>query len=450
MAEKTISIRIIAQEVAAGALDGVKEKLGGINLGAIALGGAAATGVGLLAKSLWDAGQAAATEEVGIAKMAAAVKASGADWDIASGAIEGTIAALRRKTALDDGDAREAISRLTTTTHDYTKALDLLPLALDLATAKDMDLKTAAELVGRVAEGNTGILSRYGIVLDEGASATDALRAMQETFGGQAEEFGRTYEGQNARLQGALGDLKETIGGLVLPIMTQFAEAGADLAQRAIPILEQAITDAQPIFENVFGFIQSTVIPILSDIVSWVEEHWPEISAVIGTVLDTAWEIGQKVFFWFRDDAIPAIKVAYDWIMGTWPKVQEALSNPVEAAQRVIERIVGAIQGVLNSIRIPHIPTPHITVHWQDLPILGRIPSGASVDWYAGGLDAVFSSPTLIGVGEAGPERVRVTPLGKGDPSPQTIINFTANYRERQEPETIITDLRLLLATVRS
>ena len=34
--------------------------------------------------------------------------------------------------------------------------------------------------------------------------------------------------------------------------------------------------------------------------------------------------------------------------------------------------------------------------------------------WYGKGLDAVFSKPTLIGVGEAGRERVRVTPAGLG------------------------------------
>ena len=37
-----------------------------------------------------------------------------------------------------------------------------------------------------------------------------------------------------------------------------------------------------------------------------------------------------------------------------------------------------------------------------------------AVSWYGKGLDAVFSKPTLIGVGEAGRERVRVTPAGLG------------------------------------
>jgi hypothetical protein len=37
------------------------------------------------------------------------------------------------------------------------------------------------------------------------------------------------------------------------------------------------------------------------------------------------------------------------------------------------------------------------------------------IGWYGGGLDAMFSRPTLIGVGERGPEHVQVTPGGGGD-----------------------------------
>jgi hypothetical protein len=50
--------------------------------------------------------------------------------------------------------------------------------------------------------------------------------------------------------------------------------------------------------------------------------------------------------------------------------------------------------------------------------MLGRYggPVGAAAheqqfNWYGGGLDAVFSHPTVIGVGERGPEAVSVTPL---------------------------------------
>jgi phage-related protein len=61
---------------------------------------------------------------------------------------------------------------------------------------------------------------------------------------------------------------------------------------------------------------------------------------------------------------------------------------------------------------------PATQIMWMISYMLGRYggPVGAAAheqqfNWYGGGLDAVFSHPTVIGVGERGPEAVSVTPL---------------------------------------
>jgi len=61
-------------------------------------------------------------------------------------------------------------------------------------------------------------------------------------------------------------------------------------------------------------------------------------------------------------------------------------------------------------------------VNWGEDYIKGRYgsPSGAwaherAFNWYGSGLDAMFSRPTLIGVGERGREHVTVTPEGGRD-----------------------------------
>jgi hypothetical protein len=60
------------------------------------------------------------------------------------------------------------------------------------------------------------------------------------------------------------------------------------------------------------------------------------------------------------------------------------------------------------------------------------------VQWYGQGLDAIFSAPTIIGVGEAGPERVTVTPLGRGGGEGgggETHYHYDLNYvAQRREP----------------
>jgi hypothetical protein len=54
--------------------------------------------------------------------------------------------------------------------------------------------------------------------------------------------------------------------------------------------------------------------------------------------------------------------------------------------------------------------------------------------WYASGLDAVISKPTMIGVGESGAERVTVTPLGAGTSAP---MNNAANQKQARGDITI-------------
>jgi uncharacterized membrane-anchored protein YhcB (DUF1043 family) len=91
-----------------------------------------------------------------------------------------------------------------------------------------MDMATAAKLVGRVSMGSTSILTRYGIVLKKGATATEALAAMQTKFGGAAEAYGDTTQGQIDKTNNALAKFQVQIGTALLPTLGKMAKMGAD------------------------------------------------------------------------------------------------------------------------------------------------------------------------------------------------------------------------------
>ena len=498
MASIPLELLLKLKDEASGSLDRIKSGLGGINLSAVALGGAALGGVVALGKGLLDAADAAAEEEVGIAALGAAVRATGADWGAAEAAIETYLAAELRRTALDDGAGREAIMRLTTATGDYRTALDLMGLTQDLAAAKKISLAAAAEIVGKVHEGNTGILSRYGITLAEGTTATEALGAMQERFAGQAEAYGNTQQGAAQKYDVALGNLKETVGGMVLPVLTALMMLLADLAMQALPWVEGAVNALQPVFLTVFGWIRDNVVPILTAIVGYVIGNWPTILSTAQGVLEPLWALVQAIFsaiasfitanqdtikevigtawgyvettvrnviaivqgiiqtalgliegdwgkawqgvqtvfdgVWSQiqniartavglvkgifdlfgidlDGIWSGIRAKAEW---TWNAIKTGIETPILAARDTVRGIIEAIQGLLDSIRLPHIPTPHISV-WTEPGALGIPIPHVDVQWYQRGLDAIIAQPTLIGVGEAGPERVQVTPLGGRD-----------------------------------
>lgn len=166
---------------------------------------------------LGDSVAAAQDEEVGLRRLDAALRANVAGWDGNTSAIEDTIAA-REKLAFTDGEQRDALALLVARTHDVTKALDLERTAMDLARLKGVDLATASELVGKVYGGNIGVLTRYGIAIDKGASATEAIAKIQEMAAGQAEEYGNSAAGAAESARIAMEDLQEEIGQGLLPV----------------------------------------------------------------------------------------------------------------------------------------------------------------------------------------------------------------------------------------
>ena len=94
-----------------------------------------------------------------------------------------------------------ALQTLTTVTGNAGESLKLLSLSTDLARGRNMDLGKAAQLVGRVYDGSTSVLKRYGIVLDAGATSTQALAAIQAKYSGQAKAYGDSSAGPLREVQ---------------------------------------------------------------------------------------------------------------------------------------------------------------------------------------------------------------------------------------------------------
>ena len=138
--------------------------------------GLAAAAVG--AVGLKQAATAAIEAEKSNARMTTQLKASGISFRAHAGEIDRVIQKTSQLAGLDDEDLQDAFTNIVRVTGDVNKSLKLTGLAADFARAKHMDVARAGEIVGKVAGGNTGILARYGIAIDKGASSTEALGAV--------------------------------------------------------------------------------------------------------------------------------------------------------------------------------------------------------------------------------------------------------------------------------
>lgn len=88
--------------------------------------------------------------------------------------------------------------------------------------------------------------------------------------------------------------------------------------------------------------------------------------------------------------------------------IKNKIQEKIEAAKSTVHDAVEKIKGFFDfDWELPDLKLPHIVVGgYIDVPVLGTIPDPTQlrVDWYKTG--GVFDAPSVIGVGEAGPEAV--------------------------------------------
>jgi hypothetical protein len=196
---------------------------------ALAVGAAAAGAV------LFKAAQAAAEDQAAQVELANAIKASTTASDLQIKGLEEFIDKTQRATGVADDNLRPALGRLVRATGDVTKAQDLLNLSLDLSASTGKSVETVANALAKAQEGSYGALAKLGVGYDAAtlkAAGFEKVQGMlEDRFGGAAKDKAETYEGVMARLKITLGELEESIGYKVLPILTKLGESAVRISE---------------------------------------------------------------------------------------------------------------------------------------------------------------------------------------------------------------------------
>lgn len=155
----------------------------------------------------------AAEAEAGLNRLDGTLRTIGTTLAANRAEIEAGAKAFQASTVFDDDAYIATVQSLIGITGKYRESLDAVQVVADLAAAKQMDLQSAALIVGKAMIGETGTLSRYGIVVEEGA---DAMELLREKFAGMAQNEVRTFAGQMQQLNNEWGNFKEAVGGAVI------------------------------------------------------------------------------------------------------------------------------------------------------------------------------------------------------------------------------------------
>jgi hypothetical protein len=214
---------------------------------AIAFGvlGVAATKFGV------DAVRAASADQKAQLKLAQTLRNVTGATDGAIAATEKFITEQQFATGVSDNQLRPALENLTRATGDVTKAQGLLKLGLDISAGSGRDLEAISLALSRAQGGQFTGLQRLGIIIPENIKKSKDFGKVQEylngLFGGQAAVAAGTYEGKLAILGERMGEVKETLGGALIPVLTSFADKVLRDVMPSIEVFVNALTGSTSI-----------------------------------------------------------------------------------------------------------------------------------------------------------------------------------------------------------
>ena len=149
-------------------------------------------------------------------------------------------------------------------------------------------------------------------------------------------------------------------------------------------------------------------------------KNWDKIkakAAEIAKAISAKWQALKTRLVAIANSIKTAVMNAFNNLksraVSVFASIASAMISPVRGAVAIIKALIDKIKGFFKfTTATPHVKLPHFSIRpkgWKIADLLkGKIPK-LGVEWYATG--GIFSSPSIIGVGESGSEAV--VPLDK-------------------------------------
>ena len=347
-----------------------------------------------------------------------------------------------KNAAADGVPLDQALSDLQNTILNGKSGMDGLTASYELFG------KSGDQIYGAVKNGTIDF-SNLGVAANDAKGALDSV--FSETLT-PAETWQTTMN--------SVKDAGYQIGGTILTMLAPAMEKLADvmsslsewwnglspIAQKAILVIVGIVAAIGPLLlivgslASAIGSIISLVGiigPILAGVAAPILGIVAAIAAAIaiGVLLYKNWDTIKakaleikknlvKTWNSIKTSISNAVSAIVSWVTAKFnalrsrvssifQSVKNAITHPIQTARDIIKRLIEKIKSFFHfSMPTPHIKLPHFSISppgWKLSDLLkGKKPS-LSIKWYAQG--GIFDSPTIAGIGEAGPEAV--VPLNK-------------------------------------
>ncbi len=208
--------------------------------------------------------------------------------------------ALQSKTGYDDDQIAASQASLAQFGLTGDQIQKLTPLMLDYAAKTGKDLPSSAEALGKAVLGQGKGLKAIGVNFKDTGDAAgnfdQLMGALGDKVGGTAEAMGETGAGKAKILEATFGDLQESIGEKLLPVITA-----------------------------VQSFLITDLIPAFAGLIGWVSENAWIFGVIGGAILALL---------------VPAFIA---WAAGIWATTVALLANPVVWIALAIMALIAVI-----------------------------------------------------------------------------------------------------------
>lgn len=174
---------------------------------------------------------------------------------------------------------------------------DLLAQQKGLNATQD-DAVSVANMIGKAMSGQTGALSKVGIIMDENQkkilkTGTEQEKAaamadiLAQNVGGVNKALAQTDDGKIKQMSNTMGDMKETIGSHITPLWSAFISNIFPYVQSGFSWISNKMDEWQPILESLIndGFSK------LDNAISYAKDLVNDLSGPFSELKDAAGEI---------------------------------------------------------------------------------------------------------------------------------------------------------------
>jgi hypothetical protein len=228
-----------------------------------------------------DAVKAAMEDQKSQVLLANSLKNTVGATNSAISAAEDYITQQQKLFSVADDQLRPSLAALAAATGSITEAQKLQSVALDIAANKQIDLVTASKLLAKAHGGNIGALKKlFPEISANTVKSKDfagALDLVAKASSGAAAAAADTLAGRLEGLKLAYGEILETLGYALLPVITEFVSY---IQGSVLPALE-SWTSANK--DKIANSLKS-IFEVLKTVVKLLGEFFGFISRNIGTL----------------------------------------------------------------------------------------------------------------------------------------------------------------------